>query len=58
MLKEKCDRGNADASHPGITLFLSSSPFVGKGSMYLTVDNGDGERGASADMASEFRRGK
>lgn len=53
MLRNKCDYDNACVSHPGITLRLRNSPFVGKGSMYLLADHDGGEDSQDAEEVSD-----
>ena len=53
MLKDKCDDDYACASHPGIALFLRSSPFIGRGSPCLLVEHDVREHSQGADKVSD-----
>jgi hypothetical protein len=53
MLKAKCDDFDVRASHPGIALSLISSPFVGKGSLYLKHDREGDSQDAIGDSGEE-----
>jgi len=53
MLNEKCEDFDVKASHPGITLNLVSTSFIGKGSMYLECESEAGSQDGVSDSGEE-----